>query len=106
MRGARLSAASIIVAFVALAMVLWGVAAATTWANFDSGRGLTVEACGAGTATLLAWYTWRDRRRELLDQRRERLDRERELLIRTLAGVVVPAQPQRPTRPLPIRRAI
>lgn len=49
------------VIFSTMALALWAGAAATTWMNFLSGRGLTVEACGAGTATLLAWYSWRER---------------------------------------------
>lgn len=46
--------------FSTAALVLWTGAAAATWGDFLSGRGLTVQAVGAGTATLLAWYSWRE----------------------------------------------
>lgn len=109
MRGRPVCVISTIVAFVTLAIVLWGVAAATTWANFGSGRGLTVEAVGAGTATLLAWYSWQSWRQARRDQERKRADEERAILIRTLASAV-PARravrPLRPTRPLPVPRAL
>lgn len=117
MRGRPVCVILIIVAFVTLAIVLWAVAAATTWADFGSGRGLTVEAVGAGTATLLAWYSWqswrqarRDQERKRADEERQRADEERQLLIRTLAGAVPGSRrvvrPLRPTRPLPVPRAL
>lgn len=91
---------SINIAFVTAAVGLWGAAAATTWGNLDAGRGLTIEAVGAGTATLLAWYFWRDWRR---DQERKQADRDRTILIRTLADAV-PARPLARTT-IPFRRA-
>ena len=94
---------SIIIAFMALAIVLWTVAAATTWADLDAGRGLTVEAVGAGTATLLAWLAWQARRQERREQERKQADRDRTILIRTLADAV-PARPL--ARTIPFRRAL
>lgn len=46
--------------FGTVAAALWALAWATTFRNFDSGHGLTLEACGAGVATLLAWHSWRE----------------------------------------------
>jgi type VI protein secretion system component VasK len=94
---------SVTVAFVALAVALWAVAAATTWGGFGAGRGLTVEACGAGTATLLAWFSWQDRRQARRDHRVEQADEDRAILIKTLADAV----PPRPlAKKLPFRRAL
>lgn len=90
MHGRPVFVISVIVFFGALAVALWAIAAATTWAGFGSGRGLTVEAVGAGTATLLAWYSWQNWRQARRDQERKRLDDERALLIRTLAATVPP----------------
>jgi type VI protein secretion system component VasK len=104
-RPVRVMPVSVTVAFVALAVALWALAWATTFENFDGGRGLTIEACGAGTATLLAWYSWQDRRqtrrddeRKRADDERKRADEDRAILIKTLADAV-PSQPV--ARPLP-----
>jgi hypothetical protein len=43
------------------ALALWAGAAATTWADFLSGRGLTIECVGAGVLTLLADRRWSER---------------------------------------------
>jgi hypothetical protein len=83
-----------------LAIVLWAVAAATTWAAFGSGRGLTVEVGGATAATILAWLSWQNWRQARRDQEREQADRERALLIRTLAATV-PPPPLAKTMPFP-----
>ena len=95
---------SINIAFMTAAVGLWGAAAATTWGNLDAGRGLTVEAVGAGTATLLAWLAWQARRQERRDQERKRADRDRTILIRTLADAVPARAIARTT--IPFRRAL
>lgn len=42
------------------ALALWTGAAATTWLDFLSGRGLTIQVGGATAATVLAWLCWRE----------------------------------------------
>jgi hypothetical protein len=99
MQGARLSSASIIVAFAAIGF--WGLAGASAWAGFDP-HGLAIEVGGGTSASVIAVMC-------ALTCRLERENREKALLIKTLAGCCPAprqAQARAQTLPQPTLRAL
>lgn len=106
MRGRPVCVISIIVAFGALGF--WVLAAMSAFAGVDP-HGSAMEVGGGTALTIISVNFWRDWRQVRRDQERERADEDKALLIKTLADAV-PARravrPLRPTRPLPLPRAL